>query len=485
MATIDQLMEERRKKLQALRDAGINPYPYAFNATHQAGRILEQFDELCSTVGSLRVAGRLVSLRRMGKIGFAHLQDSTGKVQLFFQVDTLGKGYALLQHLDVGDFIGVEGTAFRTKTGEATLLAKSLELLSKALRPLPEKWHGLKDTETRYRQRYLDLVMNPEVREVFRLRSGLISKMRAFLDASGFLEVETPTLQPIYGGANAKPFLTHHNALDAKLYLRISNELYLKRLIVGGFDRVYEFVKDFRNEGVDRTHNPEFSMMECYAAYWDYSDMMRLTEEMMSTAARELRGGTKLSFQGTSIDLKPPWPRLSMMEAIRKHLKLDAAKLTDKELIAEIERRKLECHDRRRGMLIATLFEAVEPLLMGPVFITDFPRETTPLAKPHRKDPALVERFEPYIAGWEVGNAYSELNDPELQRRLLEEQAKALRAGDEESHPMDEDFCQALEYGMPPTGGLGLGIDRWVMLFTDQPSIRDVILFPTLRPKED
>ena len=484
MGTIQQLMEERRKKLKALRDLGINPYPYGYESRHHAGTLLDGFDKLSKKKTVVKAAGRIMSLRRMGKASFAHIEDHTGKIQLYFKKDTLKKSYDLLKLLDIGDFIGASGTMFRTRTGEVTLEVKELTILSKSLRPLPEKWHGLKDTEIRYRKRSVDLVMDPKVREVFRTRSRIISGMRAFLDAADFLEVETPTLQTIYGGAAARPFITHHNTLDIDLYLRISNELYLKRLIVGGFEKVYEFVKDFRNEGIDRTHNPEFTMMECYWAYADYNDMMRLTEDMMSTISLDLFNTTKHVFQGKKIDFKPPWKRLPMITAIKKYAGFDVKKMSDKELFAEVKSLGHELEEQKRGLAIAALFEElVEEHLTGPVFITDYPKETTPLAKAHRKDPSLIERFEPYVAGWEMGNAYSELNDPVLQRKLLEEQAKSLASGHEESHPMDEDFCQALEVGMPPTGGLGLGIDRWVMVFTDQPSIRDVIFFPTMKPK--
>lgn len=484
MATIQQLMDERRRKLKALRDLGINPYPYKYEPTHHAGTLLDRFDKLSKKKTAVKAAGRIMSLRRMGKASFAHIEDHTGKIQLYFKKDTLKESYELLKLLDIGDFIGAAGTLFRTKTGEATIEVKELTILSKSLRPLPEKWHGLKDTEIRYRKRSVDLVMNPKVREVFRTRSRIISGMRAFLDAADFLEVETPTLQTIYGGAAARPFITHHNTLDIDLYLRISNELYLKRLIVGGFEKVYEFVKDFRNEGIDRTHNPEFTMMECYWAYADYNDMMKLTEDMISTIALDLFGTTKHTFQGKKIDFKPPWKRLPMIAAVKKYAGFDVKKMSDEELFAEVRRLGLELEEQKRGFAIAALFEElVEEHLTGPLFITDYPRDTCPLAKPHRKDPSLIERFEPYVAGWEMGNAYSELNDPVLQRTLLEQQAKSLASGHEESHPMDEDFCQALEVGMPPTGGLGLGIDRWVMIFTDQPSIRDVIFFPTMRPQ--
>ncbi len=486
MSTIEQLMGERKKKLEELRNLGINPYPYTFDHTHHAATLLKEFPALEKKKAKVKAAGRLVALRKMGKAAFAHIQDRTGKIQLYFKKDILKDQYKLLKLLDIGDFIGVEGPLFKTRTEEITIEVKNLTVLTKALRPLPEKWHGLKDTEIRYRQRSVDLVMNPEVVKVFKIRSRIISGMRAFLDTAGFLEVETPTLQTIYGGAAARPFITHHNSLDIDLYLRISNELFLKRLIVGGFEKVYEFVKDFRNEGIDRTHNPEFTMMECYWAYADYNDVMKLVEDMMSTVAKDILGTTKLPYGDLTIDLTPPWERLTMIDAVKKHAGLDVKKMSDDELLAECKSRGIELEEQNRGLAIAGLFEElVEEKLMGPVFITDFPRETCPLAKTHRDNPDLIERFEPYVAGAEMGNAYSELNDPILQRQLLEEQAKALAAGHEESHPMDEEFCQALEIGMPPTGGLGLGIDRWVMLFTNQPCIRDVILFPTMRPREE
>jgi lysyl-tRNA synthetase class 2 len=474
-----QLIRKRRiEKLEKLRHLGINPYPSSFEKKHTCSQARKSLGKRVKT------AGRIMSFRVHGNISFANLADETAEIQLFFQKKILDEQYKLLKLIDVGDFLGVEGKVIKTKTGEISIEVRSFQLLAKSLRPLPEKWHGLKDVEARYRRRYLDLIMNPKVREVFRTRSKIIAEIRNYLDSRGFLEVETPTLQPIYGGANARPFITHHNALDIDLYLKISDELYLKRLIIGGFEKVYEIDHNFRNEGIDRTHNPEFTMMECYWAWADYEDMMRLTEQLFTYVAKKVLGTTKVEFAGHKIDLKPPWRRLSMFEAIKKYLGWSPESATDEELKKRLKNKGIEIPGGyNRGLAIAELFEEVEPHLIQPTFITDFPKETTMLCKLHRKNPELIERFEPYIAGWEVGNAYSELNDPVLQKKFFEEQVKRKKQGDDEAHPMDKDFVEAMEYGMPPTGGLGIGIDRMVMLLTSQESIRDVILFPTLRPK--
>lgn len=486
---ISNLRKIRLEKLEKIRKLGINPYPTKFPHEVIEKARLKKIDE------AVTVAGRLLAIRGHGKMCFADIVDETGKIQLWFKFDTLNeKKFALIELLDIGDFIGVSGTLINTKAGELTILADDLTILTKSILPLPSSWYGLKDVEERYRKRYLDLLMNQDVKKVFEMRSKIIRAIREFFDEKGFLEVETPTLQPLYGGANARPFDTHHNALDFKLYLKISDELYLKRLIVGGFDKVYEIDKDFRNEGMDKSHNPEFTMMECYWAYADYNDMMKLTENLYEYVAKKVLGTTKISYQGTKIDLKAPWKRITMKNALKEYAKLDVDNMTDKELLDAIKKHGLKYEGNPqltgvgegfiRGIAIATLAELVEPHLIQPTFMIDFPKETTALCKPKPNNPDIIERFEPYINGWEIGNAYSELNDPITQRKYFEEQVKAAKSGDEEAHPMDTDFIKSLEYGMPPTGGLGLGIDRMVMLLTDQPTIRDVILFPTMKPEK-
>ncbi len=488
MAEHNHLVEERKRKLEELRQQKINPFPYRYERTHASSEIHEKFAKLKKEEHSgtvARVAGRIMVLRRMGKVTFAHTQDGFGQIQLYFQNETT-QNYELLKKFDMGDFIGAEGKIFKTKTGEVTIEVKKFEMLSKAIRPLPEKYHGLQDTELKYRQRYLDLLTNEKSRQAFIVRSKIISAMREFLDKKGFLEVETPTLQPVYGGAAARPFTTSHHELKMKMYLRISDELYLKRLIIGGFERVYEICKDFRNESIDTTHNPEFTMMECYAAYWDYNDIMGLVEDVYEFCAKKVLGTTKAKFAEHTIDFKKPWKRLTMGQALKQIAKLDVEKMSDKELLQEIKKNKIELkHGEERGYLIEALFgELCEEHLIQPTFIIDHPKETTPLCKAHRKNPELIERFEPFVAGFEIGNAYSELNDPLKQAELLKQQAEQLKKGDEEANPMDDDFIEAMEYGMPPTGGLGLGIDRMAMLFTDSQSIRDVIFFPAMKPKE-
>ncbi|MGB9637453.1 MAG: lysine--tRNA ligase, partial [Microgenomates group bacterium] len=468
---------------------GINPYP----PKYACGPIAAERQK--KTGEPVQIAGRIKALRGHGKMSFADLVDSSGKLQVCFKFDELGKEkYSLLELLDIGDFLGVKGELFKTQAGELTVLVKDFTILAKSLRPLPSNWYGFKDIEERYRKRYLDLLMNPQIKELFQIRAKIIATIREFLEKRDFLEVETPTLQPLYGGANARPFVTHHHALGTDFYLKISDELYLKRLIIGGFDKVYEIDKDFRNEGMDKNHSPEFTMMECYWAYADYNDMMKLTEEMVEYVAKKVLGKTKINYQGQEIELKAPWRRLPMKEALREYAGIDVDKLSDEQLLAEIKRNNLIYEGEptltgvakgfKRGIAVATLFELVEPKLIQPTFVIDFPKETTALCKPKENDPEVIERFEPYICGREIGNAYSELNDPLLQKEFFAEQVKAKKSGDEEAHPMDEDFIEALEYGMPPTGGLGIGIDRLVMLLTDQPSIREVILFPAMRPLE-
>ena len=485
------LIRRRIEKLEALRAGGIDPFGQRFAVTHWAGELGRRFhaacDDLLKQAGPVVVAGRVVALRHHGKTCFAHLRDQSGQIQLYARADGVGERYGLFTNLDVGDFIGVTGELFRTRTGELTVAVRSFEFLAKSLRPLPEKWHGLKDVETRYRRRYVDLVMNPQVREVFVIKSRLIRELRAFLDARDFLEVETPMMQPIPGGAAAKPFVTHHNALDMALYLRIAPELYLKRLVVGGLDRVYEINRSFRNEGISTQHNPEFTMLEFYQAYADYEDLMSLTEEMLAHLGREILGATTLRYQGEEVSLAGPWRRLPFFDAISGAVgaavgpETPLAALRTAAVAAGVPEPKVEAG---AVSLWKGVFDTlVEPALVQPTFITDFPIELSPLSKRKAGDPRLVDRFELFICRREIANAYSELNDPVDQRRRFEEQARERERGDEEAHWMDADFVRALEYGMPPTAGEGIGIDRLTMLFTDSPSIRDVILFPHLRPE--
>jgi lysyl-tRNA synthetase class 2 len=482
------LIAERIKKLNQLKEYGIDPYPYKFDQTHHSKGLQDKYAHLNAeehTTDIVNIAGRIVALRKLGRLAFVQIKDNDGKIQVLFnEQDT--KDYDQLKLLDVGDYIGVNGIIFKTKTGELTVKCSTYHVLSKSLRPLPEKFHGIQDIEIKYRQRYLDLIMDEKSKNVFMLRTKIIKALREFLDNKEFMEVDTPILQPIYGGAAAKPFITHHNDLDMKLYLRISLELYLKRLIVGGYERVYEIGRVFRNEDIDTNHNPEFTLMECYAAYWDYNDMMELVEDVYNHVALKVLGTTNITYQGKEIDLKKPWKRLTMKDALKEYGMIDVDALSDDEIKELLNKHKIEHrHGMSRGLLINQLFKVVEDVLIQPVFIIDHPKETTPLCKLHRKDHSIIERFEPYINGWEIGNAYSELNDPIRQRYLLEEQAKELNAGLAESNPMDEDFCKAVEYGMPPMGGLGLGIDRMIMLLTDSVSIRDILFFPTMKNSEE
>lgn len=477
------IIKDRYKKLEQLKEKNINPYPYKYKRTSNADSILSNYKE----GDKVSIAGRLMSLRNMGKLAFAHIQDETGRIQILFKKDNDEGVYELMKLFDIGDFIGVEGTVFKTKTGEITIEVKKTEMLTKSLYPLPEKYHGIQDPELKYRKRYLDLMMDPEKKKIFIIRAKIISAIREYLDGKGFVEVETPTLQPIYGGASARPFTTHHHALDFDMYMRISPELYLKRLIVGGFDKVYEICKNFRNEGIDKTHNPEFTMLEFYWAYTDYNDMMKVFEEIYSFVAKKVIGKTKIEYQGKTIDLAAPWKRISMVDALKEYADIDIAKYDDDQIKDLVNTYSITVEgDLTRGNIINTLFEElVEDKLIQPTFIIDHPIEISPLTKVHRKDPKHVERFEPFINGWEMGNAYSELNDPVEQKKRLEEQAEQLRSGDGEAHPMDEDFVRAIEYGMPPCGGVGIGIDRIIMLLTDSVSIRDVIFFPTMKPEKD
>ena len=487
----------RLEKLNKLKALGVNPYPYRFAFTHRAPQVLEQGEVLIQSAQEVALAGRLVALRRQGKAAFAHLKDQQARLQLYLRQDELGPAaFEAFGLLDLGDYVGVHGTMMRTKLGELTLRVKRLEVLAKAIRPLPvpkvEEHEGkqvvhdaVHDVEFRYRQRYADLALNDNVARVFQARTRIVHEVRGYLVENGFLEVETPILQTLYGGAAAMPFTTQHRALDMPLYLRIATELYLKRLVVGGLDRVFEIGKNFRNEGLDRSHNPEFTMVEFYQAYADYTDMMAHFEAIYERCALALHGSTRFTYQGVELDVRRPWQRLTMQEALRTLGEVDVAALSDSHLAQELQRRGLELEGGYvRGLAIAALFEALcEPQLVQPVFITDYPAETTPLCKAHRSQPGLVERFEPYIATLEVGNAYSELNDPLEQKRLFEEQVLRRQGGDLEAQPYDADFLRAMEYGMPPMGGVGLAIDRMTMLLTNQHSIRDVLLFPTMKPE--
>jgi len=484
---------QRIKKLETLRGMGVPPHGTRFEATDRAGDLirahgqktkeaLEQEQIHCT------IAGRIVGLRRFGKAGFAVLQDGADRLQVYLKKDTLGDAaHRLCDELDIGDWIGVSGVLFRTKTNEFTVDVRTLTFLTKALRPLPEKWHGLTDVETRYRQRYVDLIANPAIHEIFAVRSRIIAGIRAFLIEKGFLEVETPMMHPIPGGATARPFVTHHNALGTDLYLRVAPELYLKRLIVGGFPRVFEINRNFRNEGISTIHNPEFTMLEFYQAYADYNDLIRLTEELFVRLAEQVLGKTTIEYQGQEIRLAAPWRRWSWLESILEVNKLDPVVGKDRNLALDAAR-SLKVEADPKGGLVAILNsifeETVEPNLIQPTFITEYPTDISPLARRKDSDPSLTDRFELYIAGREIANAFSELNDPLDQRQRFEAQMAQREAGDQEAHYLDEDFLRALEYGMPPTAGEGIGIDRVVMLFTNQASIRDVILFPQLRPEK-
>jgi lysyl-tRNA synthetase class 2 len=485
--SLPELMRQRREKLERLRALGVSPYAYGFDARDHVADVLAKSDTVREEPGErVRVAGRLMALRGHGKAGFAHLLDGTGKIQLYFRAEQLGEAFARYELLDVGDWIGVEGPLFRTRTGEVTIRIDAFELLAKSMRPLPEKWHGLKDPETRFRQRYADLFMNLEVRDTFRARARMIAALREHLVGRGFLEVETPVLQPLYGGAFARPFTTRHHALDMELYLRISDELYLKRLIVGGLERVFEFSRNFRNEGMDRTHNPEFTILEFYQAFADVHDVMRETEALLLHATRAVRGSIDVTYQGETLDFSSPWPVVSMLDAVSEKVGERVHDLNPERLAAIVDRHGLSVRPGTgAGGLLDELFtERVQPNLRRPTFIVDFPVETSPLARVSRTNPKVVERFELFVAGMELVNAFSEQNDPAAQVRAFEAQAARRAGGDEEAQPMDLDYVRALEYGMPPTGGVGIGIDRLAMLLTDSRTIRDVILFPQLRPEE-
>ena len=473
-----------------LNEQGFVPYPYKYEINTRSDWLHDKYDKSLEPGDKKEndeyaIAGRVMLIRDFGKLMFIQLDDGYGRIQLCAKKgETPDNVLKLIKKtLDDGDIIGIKGYIFKTKKGETTLMIIDFTMLAKSLKPLPEKWHGLTDTDERYRNRYLDLIMNPKTREIFRKRAKIIKIIRDFMEDNEFLEVDTPTLQPVYGGASARPFITHSHAWKSDFYLSISPELYLKRLLIGGFQRVYTICKNFRNEDVDRTHNPEFTMMECYAAYWDYNDVMDFTERLYENIALKLNGTTKINYLGNTIDFKRPWRRITMKDALLKYAKLDVDSMTDDELKTLLKVNSIELDKYKRGLAIAELFDKIcEQYLIQPTFVYDYPKETTGLCKLKRGDPSLIERFELFINGREQANAYSELNDPMLQERFFIEQKDQGKMKGEQ-HPVDMDFVHALEYGMPPAGGLGVGIDRIIMLFTNSPSIRDVIAFPQLRPK--
>ena len=484
---INEQMQVRLDKMHKIEEHGWLPFGHKFEWSHHAADIAEQFEELSANETIVRLAGRVMAIRGHGKTCFMDLMDKSGRIQLYVRKDTIGEeNYALIKMMDIGDIVGVSGTVFRTHMGELSIKAVSLEMLSKSLRPLPEKWHGLKDIEMRYRQRYVDLIVNPEVRDTFVKRSQIIKSVREILDNRDFLEVETPIMHSIAGGAAARPFITYHNALDMQLYMRIAPELYLKRLIVGGMERVYELGRVFRNEGIDIKHNPEFTIVEIYQAFADYKDMMELTETIVSQTAQKVLGTMKITYEGQEIDLTPPWNRMTMIEAVAKYTGQDFTGVTDIE-----EARKMAAainvpieKTYGIGKIINACFEEhVEDKLIQPTFITGHPKEISPLAKSSVENPEITDRFEGFIYAREICNGFTELNDPIDQRERFVKQVEERKAGDDEAHMMDEDFVNALEYGLPPTGGLGIGIDRLVMFLTDSTSIRDVLFFPHMRHK--
>jgi len=484
---LSEILRVRRDKLKELQNAGKDPFQITkYEKTHSSADIINHFEKMEGSVVS--VAGRLMSKRGMGKASFCDLHDREGKIQLYVRLNELGEeAYAEFKKYDIGDIVGVKGEVFKTHKGEISIRVLEIILLAKSLQPLPEKWHGLKDVEIRYRQRYVDLIVNPEVRNTFIIRSKVIKAIRDFLDNRGYIEVETPILNTIPGGAAARPFITHHNTLDIDMYLRIATELHLKRLIVGGFEKVYEIGRIFRNEGMSVKHNPEFTSIELYEAYTDYKGMMDLAEQLIVHVAQEVLGTTKITYQGEEIDLTPPWPRMTMLEAIKKYTDIDFENYkTDEEAKSIAKKLNVPFEERHtRGEIINLVFEEfVEEHLVQPTFIMDYPVEGSPLAKRKADNPDFTERFEIFITRREMGNAFSELNDPIDQKERFIKQVEAREAGDEEANMMDEDFINALEYGMPPTGGLGIGIDRLVMLLTDSYSIRDVLLFPTMKPRD-
>lgn len=483
---LNEQMQVRLDKMHKIEEKGLKPFGYRYEYTHRSGDVKEQFDALSEVETEVKLAGRVMAIRGHGKTCFMDMQDKDGRIQVYVRKDVLGEdNYALIKMMDIGDTVGVTGTVFRTHMGEVSIKASALEMLSKSLRPLPEKWHGLKDVETRYRQRYVDLIVNPDVRDTFVKRSQIIRSVRNVLDSHGFLEVETPILNTIAGGAAARPFISYHNALDMQVYMRIAPELYLKRLIVGGMDRVYELGRVFRNEGIDNRHNPEFTSVEIYQAFADYRDMMDLTEEVVVKTAEEVLGTTKIVYEGTEIELASPWKRISMIDAVKEYAGKDFTNVTDleearamaKEINVEVEA------TWGIGKIINACFEEyVEDKLIQPTFITGHPKEISPLAKSNPENPEITDRFEAFIYGREICNGFTELNDPIDQRERFMKQVEERANGDEEANMMDEDFVTALEYGLPPTGGLGIGIDRLVMFLTNSSTIRDVLFFPTMKP---
>ena len=483
---LNEQMQVRLDKMHKIEEKGLKPFGYRYEYTHRSGDVKEQFDALSEAETEVKLAGRVMAIRGHGKTCFMDMQDKDGRIQVYVRKDVLGEdNYALIKMMDIGDTVGVTGTVFRTHMGEVSIKASALEMLSKSLRPLPEKWHGLKDVETRYRQRYVDLIVNPDVRDTFVKRSQIIRSVRNVLDSHGFLEVETPILNTIAGGAAARPFISYHNALDMQVYMRIAPELYLKRLIVGGMDRVYELGRVFRNEGIDNRHNPEFTSVEIYQAFADYRDMMDLTEEVVVKTAEEVLGTTKIVYEGTEIELASPWKRISMIDAVKEYAGKDFTNVTDleearamaKEINVEVE------STWGIGKIINACFEEyVEDKLIQPTFITGHPKEISPLAKSNPENPEITDRFEAFIYGREICNGFTELNDPIDQRERFMKQVEERANGDEEANMMDEDFVTALEYGLPPTGGLGIGIDRLVMFLTNSSTIRDVLFFPTMKP---
>ena len=483
MSRENQIINERKRKIQELVKQGINPYPHNFDKKNSVQDCLQS-----KIKTKVKTAGRLITKRELGKIAFARLQDFSETIQIVLQKDETPEEVMKFfkKYIDSGDIVGIEGEIIKTKTGETSILVKDLTILTKSILPLPEKFHGLQDKEERYRKRYLDLIMNPEVKIVFEKRAKIIEAIREILKKKNILEIDTPYLQSLYGGASAKPFETKLNALDMNLYLAISPELYLKRLIVGGYDRVATIARNFRNEGIDRWHNPEFTMMEIYLAYADYNDMMDLFEEIYEYCCKKVNGSTKVEFRGKIVDFKRPWKRMKMTDAIKEFANIDVYSISEQELDEFVKENNIECKGNSWGWKVQGIFEHFcEDKIEQPTFIIDHPIETTPLCKAHRddKEGKLIERFEPFCMGAELGNAYSELNDPELQRKLLEDQQQMLSDGDDEANPLDEDFIKSIEIGMPPTGGLGLGIDRMIMLLTQQESIRDVIMFPFMKPE--
>jgi lysyl-tRNA synthetase class 2 len=494
MDELQPLMVQRLRKIDDLKKEGINLFPNDFRADNTSGDLVKQYgqatpDDLKMVKESFSLAGRIMAMRDFGKAAFIHIQDRGGKIQVYVRSERVGeKSFSIFKKMDIGDFIGITGTLFRTKTHELTIDAVSIRLLTKCMRPLPEKWHGLKDVETRYRQRYLDLLVNPKVKEIFIKRTRVIQLIRQFLDARDFLEVETPMMQPIPGGATARPFKTYHNALDMDLYLRVAPELYLKRLVIGGIERVYEVNRNFRNEGISTQHNPEFTMLELYQSYATFEDLMALTQEMVCFIAQDVLGGLDLEYQGERLDLSPPWRRLTVEEAIVQWGGVDPQTLGDYDKGLEYAQ-SAGIHLERgipHGKIITEILgEIVEPHLIQPTFITHYPTDVSPLSRRNQAHPDLVDRFELYIAGKEVANGFSELNDPVDQRERFIKQLEQGNGREMEGHRLDEDFLNALEYGMPPTAGEGIGIDRLVMLLTDSPSIREVILFPLLRPQRE